>query len=139
LHLVKAKVFDNPDRCEVTSMKKNFSSSELFELRNAIPMDMLIKDGLRIPSKVSDDVFRFLCPICNEFQTSVNPATNLARCFRCEKNFNTIDLVMSVRRSGFKESILFLKQMLGKVPNQDASQALNAFTAEIGQMPGGLK
>ncbi len=46
---------------------------------------------------------------------------------------------MSVRRSEFKESVLFLKQMLGKVPKQDARQASNALTAEIGQMPGGLK
>jgi hypothetical protein len=38
--------------------------------------------------------FRFLCPLCNGFDTAVNPKTNLARCFRCEKNFNTIDLVM---------------------------------------------
>jgi len=105
----------------------------LFELRNAIPVDMLIKDGLEIPSKISDGVFRFLCPICNEFQTSVNPATNLDRCFRCEKNFNTIDLVMSVRRNGFKESVLFLKQMLGRIPKQDARQALNALTVGIGQ------
>ena len=121
-------------------MKKRFSSQELFELRNAIPVDMLIKERLQIPSKVSDGVFRFLCPICNEFQTSVNPATNLARCFRCEKNFNTIDMVMSVRRIGFKESVLFLKQMLGKVPKQNTRQALNALAAGIGQpMPKGLK
>lgn len=121
-------------------MKKRFSPRELFELRNAIPVDMLIKDGLQIPSKISDGIFRFLCPICNEFQTSVNPATNLARCFRCERNFNTIDLVMSVRRSGFKESVLFLKPMLGKIPKQKTRQALNALTAGIGQpMPQGLR
>lgn len=121
-------------------MKKRFSPRELFELRNAIPVDMLIKDGLQIPSKIIDGIFRFLCPICNEFQTSVNPATNLARCFRCERNFNTIDLVMSVRRSGFKESVLFLKPMLGKIPKQKTRQALNALTAGIGQpMPQGLR
>ncbi len=121
-------------------MKKRFSSQELFELRNAIPVDMLIKDRLQIPSKISEGVFRFLCPICNAFQTSVNPATNLARCFRCERNFNTIDMVMSVRRLGFKESVLFLKQMMGKVSKQNTRQALNLLTAGIGQpMPGGLK
>ena len=140
MHSVKAKAFDNPDKCEVTSMKKRFSPQELFELRNAIPVDMLIKEGLQIPSKISGGVFRFLCPLCNEFQTSVNPATNLARCFRCERNFNTIDMVMSVRGSGFKESVLFLKQMLGKAPKQNTRQALNALAAGIGQsIPGGLK
>ena len=121
-------------------MKKRFSSQELFELRNAIPVDMLIKDRLQIPSKISEGVFRFLCPICNEFQTSVNPATNLARCFRCERNFNTIDIVMIVRKNEFKESVLFLKQMFGKIPKQNASQALNKLAAGIGQpMPKGLK
>ena len=48
---------------------------------------MLIRDHLQIPFKIRDGYFRFLCPLCNEFQTAVNPATNLARCFRCEKNF----------------------------------------------------
>jgi len=114
-------------------MKKRFSSQELFELRNAIPVDFLIKDGLQIPSKISEGVFRFLCPICNEFQTSVNSATNLARCFRCEKNFNTIDMVMIIRKSGFKESVLFLKQMLEKIPKQNTREALNALIAGIGQ------
>jgi len=65
-------------------MQKKFSSQELFELRNFIPMEMLIREQLEIPSKISEGVFRFLCPICNEFQTAVNPTSNLARCFRCE-------------------------------------------------------
>lgn len=99
-------------------MKNRFSSRELFQLRNNIPVDMLIRDQLQIPSKISDDVFRFLCPICNEFQTAVNHATNLARCFRCEKNFNTIDLVMKVEGYGFKESVLFLKKVLENAPPQ---------------------
>jgi len=100
---------------------KKFSSKELFELRNAIPVDMLIKDELHIPSKISEGSFRFLCPICNEFQTAVNPSTNLARCFRCEKNLNTIDLVMKVKRFGFKDSVLFLKNLLKKVLNDLAA------------------
>ena len=113
---------------------KRFSSRELFELRNAISVDILIKDVLEIPSKISEGTFRFLCPICNEFQTAVNPATNLGRCFRCEKNFNTIDLVISIQGCGFKESVLFLKQLLGKGPNQheNARQAINALVAGIG-------
>lgn len=92
-------------------MKNRFSSSELFNLRNNIPVDMLIRDQLQIPSKIRDGFFRFLCPSCNEFQTAVNPTTNLARCFRCEKNFNTIDLVMAVKGCGFKDSVLFLQTL----------------------------
>jgi len=94
---------------------KKFLPQELFELRNAIPVDMLIKDELHIPSKISEGTFRFLCPFCNEFQTSVNPSTNLARCYRCEKNLNTIDLVMEVKKIGFKDSVLFLKKLLKKI------------------------
>jgi len=119
---------------------KRFSSQELFELRNAIPIKLLIKDGLQIPSKISDGVFRFLCPICNELQTATNPTTNLARCFRCEINFNTIDLVMKVKGIGFKDSVLFLKHLLSKVPNQVPAKALNDLVAGIGRpIPGGLQ
>jgi len=77
---------------------KKFSSQELFELRNAIQVDMLIKDELHIPSKISEGTFRFLCPICNEFQTAINPSTNLARCFRCERNL--IPLILSWKSKG---------------------------------------
>lgn len=89
-----------------------FSSRELFEVRNNIPIDALIRDHLKMSSKISDGYFRFLCPLCNEFQTSVKPVTNLARCFRCEKNFNTIDLVMEVKGYGFRDSVLFLKKLM---------------------------
>jgi len=98
-------------------MKSRFSSQELYELRNSIPVDVLIKEQLQLPSKIRDGVFRFLCPICNEFQTAVNPATNLARCFRCEKNMNTIDLVMAVKHCGFKDSVRYLKTLIKTFPN----------------------
>jgi DNA primase len=117
-------------------MKNRFSSRELFELRNNIPVEMLIRDQLQIPSKIRDGFFRFLCPMCNEFQTAVNPATNLARCFRCEKNFNPIDLVMKVKGYGFRDSVLFLKKL--NIPPQDPVKALNCLAAGIGRpMPGG--
>ncbi|MBT3312865.1 CHC2 zinc finger domain-containing protein [Desulfobacula sp.] len=112
-------------------MKNRFPSRELFELRNNIPVDMLIRDHLQIPSKVRDGFFRFLCPLCNEFQTAVNPATNLARCFRCEKNFNTIDLVMEVKGYGFRDCVLFLKE-LGTVHRVPA-EALTSLAAGIGR------
>ena len=96
---------------------KKLSSNELFELRNAIPVEILIQNILRVPSKTSEGVFRFLCPICNEFQTGINPNVNLVRCFRCERNFNAIDLVMENQGCGFKESVLFLKQILEKQHN----------------------
>jgi len=112
-------------------MEARFSARELFDLRNNIPVDMLISDHLQIPSKISDGFFRFLCPICNEFQTAVNPNTNLARCFRCQKNLNTIDLVIAVRGCGFKESVLFLKTL--NMPQKMQTDALKTLVAGIGR------
>jgi hypothetical protein len=78
--------------------KRCFSSSQLYAMRNQINIQRLIEKNLDIPSRVIKGCFRFLCPLCNGFDTAVNPKTNLARCFSCEKNFNTIDLVMAVRQ-----------------------------------------
>ncbi len=95
-------------------MKRRFSKRHLYELRNDIPVDTLIKEHLKLPSKVSEGVFRFLCPICNEFQTSTKRSTNLARCFRCEINFNTIELVKEVRGMQFVQSVKYLEPLLAK-------------------------
>jgi hypothetical protein len=93
-------------------MSRRFSGGELFEIRNALPIDYVIKDVLGLPVKTSDGTPRFLCPICYEFQTGTNPSTNLGRCFRCEKNFNVIDLSMIVKGSCFVETVKFLKRLL---------------------------
>ena len=100
---------------------KRFMSEELFELRNAIPINRLIQEVLEIPSKSVEGRFRFLCPLCNEFQTATNPRTNLARCFRCEKNFNTIDLVMIVKKYEFVASVKYLQ---GIRPNPERIKKL---------------
>ncbi len=101
-------------------MARRFSSQELYRLRNDIPVDIVIKNALDIPCRNTEGCFRFLCPICNEFKTAVNPETNLARCFRCEKNFNTIDLVMLITQSNFVKSIRFLKNYQKSIPNQSS-------------------
>ena len=97
---------------------RRFSSQELYNLRNDIPVDALIKNALQIPWRNTQGCFRFLCPRCHQFNTAVNPATNLARCFRCEKNFNTIDLVMLITQSDFVKSIRFLKDYQKSMPKQ---------------------
>lgn len=89
-------------------MPGKYSKEKLRQLRNDIPISILIVDFLKIPSKMSEGYFRFLCPICSEFVTSTNPKTNLARCFRCEKNFNPIDMTMTVKRFTFKEAVEYL-------------------------------
>ena len=97
---------------------KHFSRQELYHLRNDIPVETVIKNALDIPCRNTEGAFRFLCPVCNEFNTAVNPETNLARCFRCKKNFNTIDLVMVITKQGFVKSVRFLKDYQKSVPDQ---------------------
>jgi len=67
----------------------------LRRLRNDLPMPVTIatlgRDGPR--SKVIEGYFRFDCPGCGEMRATINPRTNLAHCFCCHQNFNTIDLL----------------------------------------------
>jgi hypothetical protein len=98
-----------------------FSSSQLYTLRNDINVQVLIEETLRIPSRMTEGCFRFLCPMCNGYDTAINPKTNLARCFRCEKNFNTIDLVMVVRQADFIHSVKFL-QSIHQKDDQDQNR-----------------
>jgi len=114
-------------------MKKRFSANELFSLRNLIPIDVLIGKKLMIPSKFSGGFFRFLCPLCNEFQTATNPKTNMARCFRCQRNFNTIDMVMICRKVNFVQSVKYLKAYQKTISN-NKNTGLNDF-APFGQKP----
>ena len=93
-------------------MAKRFSSPFLFRIRNQIPITKLIEEVLKISWKISEGHFRFLCPLCSEFNTATNPRTNLARCFRCKKNFNPIDMVMIVNRCDFIEAVKLLKTLL---------------------------
>ena len=93
-------------------MPINYSRAYLRRLRNEVAIGDLIADTLGIPTKVSEDYLRFLCPLCSEFNTAVNPSTNLARCFRCQKNFNPIDMVMTVKGHSFLDAVNFLSPLL---------------------------
>jgi hypothetical protein len=86
-------------------MTQRYSTEKLRMLRNDIPISRLISDFLRLPCKVSEGYFRFLCPLCSEFNTATNPKTNLARCFRCRQNFNPIDMVMAVKSCNFRDAV----------------------------------
>ena len=115
-------------------MAKRYPKTLLRMLRNEIPIAILIGDLLEMESKLSEGHFRFLCPICYGFNTATSQKTNLARCFRCEKNFNPIDMVMEVKRVGFVDAVeylneifscsLHLKKMVG---NDEAGLNLNLF------------
>ena len=92
-------------------MAQRYSREELQRLRNKVLVKDVIVHILDMPSKVRDGYLRFLCPLCSEFLTACNPRTNLARCFRCERNFNPIDLVMVVKGLNFREAVEFLQDM----------------------------
>lgn len=89
-------------------MTDRFPPEMLKRLRNDIPINLVIKEFLKIPVKFSEGYFRFLCPICSEFVTATNPKTNLARCFRCQKNFNPIDMVMVTKQINFRSAVDYL-------------------------------
>jgi DNA primase len=88
------------------------SKELLFQLRNNIPIDDLIKFVFYLENRYREGHLRFLCPVCGDLHTSVNKKTNLARCFICQKNFNPIDLTMKCRNLDFKQSVNFLERML---------------------------
>lgn len=92
-------------------MVQRYSKAILRKLRNDIPIDRLIADILKQPNKVSEGYFRFLCPVCSEFTTAVNPKTNLARCFACKKNFNPIDMVIAVKTYSFMQAVDYLMEI----------------------------
>lgn len=93
-------------------MTQRYSKTQLRKLRNDIPVDLLIADILKQPNKISEGYFRFICPVCNEFTTAINPKTNLARCFSCKKNFNPIDMVMAVKTYSFTQAVDYLMTLV---------------------------
>jgi DNA primase len=89
-------------------MPERFPPDMLKKLRNDIPINLVITNVLKLPTKMSEGYFRFLCPICSDFNTATNPKTNLARCFPCQKNFNPIDMVMTVKNVNFRNAVDYL-------------------------------
>lgn len=110
---------------------KRFSSEELNRLRNNVAVRIVIEILLQLPHKEVEGVYRFLCPVCGEFETGLNPATNLARCFRCSKNFNPIELVMADRGLSFVQSVKLLlakESLLSAAPLRQRAESLEGFS-----------
>ena len=91
--------------------QRRYSDEFLRRLRNEIPIRSVIQ-ALSIPHKYRDGYFRFLCPACEFTHTGINPEANLARCFRCERNFNPIELVMAGQSADFLLAVSYLTPML---------------------------
>ena len=90
-------------------MSKHYSANLLRMLRNQIPIDEVITDLLNLKLRNVNAIPRFRCPLCHNFHTATNHKTNLARCFDCQKNFNPIDLVMTVGKCSFVDAVQLLK------------------------------
>jgi hypothetical protein len=86
------------------------SSQALYALRNHINIERLMTQVLHMTTHEINGRVRFQCPLCARFHTATHPNTNLARCFDCRKNFNTIELVMAVRHIRFLEAVALLQR-----------------------------
>ena len=90
-----------------------FTKQQLFQVRNEIDIDWLIDEKLNVERQFNG-AWRFRCPLCLQLNTATQKKTNLARCFSCQKNFNTIDIVIYTKKINFAPSVRFLLALLGK-------------------------
>ncbi len=93
-------------------MSKHYTADFLRMLRNQIPIDEVITDLLNLKLRNVNAILRSACPLCDNFHTATNHETNLARCFDCQKNFNPIDLVMTVGKCSFVDAVELLKHSI---------------------------
>ena len=95
-------------------MSQYYPADFLRMLRNDIPIDQVIVDLLNLEVQKDRKTIRFRCPLCYNFHTATNHKTNLARCFDCEKNFNPIDMVITVGNCGFVDAVKILKDRINQ-------------------------
>jgi DNA primase len=97
------------------------SKDLLRRIRNDLPMPVTIvalgREGP--PGKMSEGYFRFVCPHCGEMRATVNPKNNLAHCFGCQKNWNNIDLLMTLGYD-FRPAVALLERWLTQYQAQQA-------------------
>jgi len=117
----------------IKSRSNRLSKRLLHDLRNRIPVQALIENELGLQHHTESGVFRFECPFCTSFNTSVKKTTNLARCFDCQINFNPIDMVMAVRKTDFLQSAGYLTPLLksGVIKKADGKETGLAHNREI--------
>ena len=90
-----------------------FTQQQLFQVRNEIDIDWLFDEKLQLERQFNS-IWRFQCPVCQQFNTATQKKNNLARCFSCQQNFNTIDLVIYSKKVNFVPGIQFLLALLEK-------------------------
>jgi len=122
----------NKDSCAPKTRHRNgrLPDDLLHHLRNRIPIQGLIR-YFRLSHRMDGKIFRFQCPVCQAFHTSVMAEANMARCFDCKTNFNPIDMAMSVKNLGFRESVFFLSD-LPRFDSPENPQRGNSLPETIG-------
>ena len=95
-------------------MSQYYPADFLRMLRNDIPIDEVIVDLLNLEVQTDRKTIRFRCPLCYNFHTAINQETNLARCFDCQKNFNPIDMVITVGNCDFVDAVKILKDRINR-------------------------
>ena len=95
-----------------------FTKQQLYQVRNEIDINWLISEQLFLERQFNT-MWRFKCPLCQRFNTATQQKTNLSRCFSCQKNFNTIDLVIYSKKLDFIPSVNFLLLLLKKLQSKN--------------------
>lgn len=107
-------------------MNRRFSEEELHAIRNRIPVRFVLKKFCGTECKEIEGSSRFVCPVCHEMRTSIHPNENLGRCFRCERNFNPIELVMLGCELSFVESVKLLQKHIKPQAARDSVDTSNS-------------
>jgi len=109
-----------------------FTKQQLFQVRNDIDINWLINEKLPLERQFNR-IWRFQCPVCQQFNTATQKKNNLARCFSCQKNFNTIDIVIYTKKINFVPSVRFLLSLLDKKTRQPDADKNNTNNINAGQ------
>ena len=113
-------------------MSQKINNTELRRLRNDVPIKDVIY-ALNIPWEMNDQIFRFICPCCKNLGASLHPNENLTRCFKCQKNFNPIDLTLIHLNKKFRTAINWL-QTLSNLMQTEGYKSLISASARNSKM-----
>ena len=83
-------------------------------IRNQINLKNLASN-LGIQMKIKDNQCWFVCPKCGKMKASFQKNQNLARCWKCNIRYNTIDLVMAHFDMDFIQAVTFLINQEGQL------------------------
>ena len=106
-------------------MSQKITDAELRRLRNDIPIKDVVY-ALNIPWEMHDQIFRFICPCCNNLGACLHPEENLARCFKCLKNFNPIDLTLTHSNKKFRTAVNWLQILSNLMGTKDYQLLINS-------------